>query len=438
MATNDVTFVRGQGGLGRPLASQDHVSGMLTWLTNTTLPTGFATAWVTATAYAVGDVVEESGSLYRALTAHTSGVFATDLAADEWVLDNSATVRVKTLFSIEEAEALGITEGSATTGIIWYHINEYFRVQPQGELWLGIYDSAAISYASIESIQNFSAGKIRQMGVLDLGTTFSAANTTTLQASVTALQAVHMPMNVVYAADVSSVSDLSTLADLRALSNDNVSVIIGEDGNAAGAALALSSGASVTALGATLGAIALAKVSDNIGWVLKFNMVTGTEFDVPAMANGQKVKDLSAGLLTALNDKGYIFLKKFVGDSGTYFNDSHTATPITGDFAYVENGRTIDKAIRGIRTFMLPNLNGAILVNPDGTLSETTIALFENDASRALDQMERDEEVSAFQVTINPTQDVLATSEVVVTVVIVPVGVARQIKVNIGFAVSIS
>lgn len=43
-------------------------------------------AWVTATAYLAKDVVTQSGNTYIAAVAHTSGVFATDLAAFRWVL----------------------------------------------------------------------------------------------------------------------------------------------------------------------------------------------------------------------------------------------------------------------------------------------------------------------------------------------------------------
>lgn len=45
-------------------------------------------AWITAAAYAVGDTrtVEATGECYRCLIAHTSGTFATDLAASKWVL----------------------------------------------------------------------------------------------------------------------------------------------------------------------------------------------------------------------------------------------------------------------------------------------------------------------------------------------------------------
>ena len=61
---NSLTFVKGAGGLGRELSGEDHVSGYLHY-TSATLPTGF-----------------------------TSGD------------------RIKLIYSVEEAEALGITDAS--------------------------------------------------------------------------------------------------------------------------------------------------------------------------------------------------------------------------------------------------------------------------------------------------------------------------------------
>lgn len=43
-------------------------------------------AWLTATAYAVNDLVTQSGSTYLCAVAHTSGTFSTDLAAVKWVV----------------------------------------------------------------------------------------------------------------------------------------------------------------------------------------------------------------------------------------------------------------------------------------------------------------------------------------------------------------
>lgn len=45
---------------------------------------GGVDAWATATVYAVDDLVIQSTKIYRCLIAHTSGTFATDLAASKW------------------------------------------------------------------------------------------------------------------------------------------------------------------------------------------------------------------------------------------------------------------------------------------------------------------------------------------------------------------
>jgi hypothetical protein len=42
--------------------------------------------WLTATAYAIYDFVEDNGSSYVCLVAHTSGTFATDKAAGKWMV----------------------------------------------------------------------------------------------------------------------------------------------------------------------------------------------------------------------------------------------------------------------------------------------------------------------------------------------------------------
>lgn len=58
------------------------------------LLTGAVTGWLTATAYAVGDIRSNAGTNYYCATAHTSGVFATDLAASKWVALTADIVEV--------------------------------------------------------------------------------------------------------------------------------------------------------------------------------------------------------------------------------------------------------------------------------------------------------------------------------------------------------
>lgn len=62
-------------------------------------------AWVTTTAYAIGDLVTNAGSYYRCLIAHTSGTFATDLTAAKWVLTLGAddlAYEIPTVFHADE------------------------------------------------------------------------------------------------------------------------------------------------------------------------------------------------------------------------------------------------------------------------------------------------------------------------------------------------
>ena len=167
-------------------------------------------------------------------------------------------------------------------------------------------------------------------------------------------------------------------------------------------------------------------------------MSNGNELETLAFANGQLLSALTENALSAINDKRHIFLKKFVGLSGSWFNDTHTAIVASSDYAYIENNRTIDKAIRGIYSSLLPSLNSPLQLNADGTLSENTVAYLESQAGVNLDAMVRNTELSAYGVTIDPAQDVLATSKIIIAVQLVINGVARYIVVPIGFTPKIT
>lgn len=75
------------------------------------------TAWATATAYVVGDVRTVSSlECYRCLVAHTSGTFATDLAAAKWVL--MPVLEVLHEFVIRHLHASWLREnGQVETGV---------------------------------------------------------------------------------------------------------------------------------------------------------------------------------------------------------------------------------------------------------------------------------------------------------------------------------
>ena len=392
--SNDVIFNKTNGGLGRPLAGEDHYSGLLYYTANgIALPTSWGAA------------------------------------------------RNLRIYDVADLESKDVLADTANYKQLHYHVSEFFRINPNGVLYVGIAEEPAagsIAFDELDDLVNFADGKLRQVAIYVSGETFATAQVTAIQAKITALATIHKPFHVLFTADISAIVDLSTLSDLRALTAANVSVVIGQDGAGAGKALYDSEGVSISCIGSLLGAVSLAAVHENIAWVKKFDMSDGTELETPAIANDAKIKEQSPAVLDALDTKGYIFLKKHIGISGTYFNDTHTCVAITSDFAYIENNRTIDKAIRGIRTYLLPELNSPLLVDATtGKLSIDTAKFFERLAANALEQMARNGEVSGFDVNVDKDQNVLSSSKLVVAVAVVPVGVARKIEVNIGFTVKI-
>ncbi len=335
--------------------------------------------------------------------------------------------------------------GSTVLGVaswidtLHYHISEYFRIQPKGELYVGLYveESSTYTFSDITTMQNFAGGAIKQLAVFEKNVAFSAAQCAALQAIATANEAVYKPMQIMLNAEISATASVASLADLSTQTAPNVSVCIAQDGAADGYYIYKATGKSVGAIGAMLGAVSLAVVSESIAWVGKFNMALGTELDTIAFSNGQFYTALADSQFESLNNYSYTFLRKLTGIAGSYWSDSKTTVTPTSDYATIENNRVYQKITRVVRANMLPALSSPLKVNADGTLTAATIGYFETLANNPLVQMEADGELSAHKIIINPAQDVLATSTLELTLQNVPLGVARIIKVNVGFVKSV-
>jgi hypothetical protein len=376
--------------------------------------------------------------------ANTAGAITFTVRKGLGVFPNSGTpLTMVTSGTIAGSTTTAFAGGVTSLQAIWYyHISEFFRMQPKGELYVGFFAvPGTYDYAELTTMRTFSEGAIRQFGIYKDGTALDAnADTSAIQAQKLLSDTAKQGFSVILGADISGTGDISTLADMSIYNNPGASVVIAQDGAGLGNQLWYSYGKSITTLGATLGAVAFAAVNEDIAWVGKFNFSNGYELDTLAFANGVKYKapSITTNLLESLNNRRYIFLLKISSDvPGSYISDSHTATAVTSDYAYIENVRTIDKAIRGINTYLTPLIASPLLLNADGTLRDTTVAYFEEQADTPVLQMQKDSEISARLVTINPNQNVASTSKLIIAVEIVPVGVARKIIVNIGFVTSI-
>lgn len=398
-----VTIITGEGGLGRDLPNKDNYSGLI--FDDASKPVG-------------------------------------------WGTDSVKKVR-----TLKDAEDLGLTV--ALFPVAHYQVSEFFRIAEdliglaQGHLWIMFFDGGVASVnfdgTQLRTIQNASEGQIRRCGVFLKGA-FVSGFVTGSQSEAKDLADEKKPLSVIIAADFDALT-LATVADLRLLDSPRVSVCIGMDKGGTGGALYVSEGYSVACLGATLATKAFGNIHENIGWIGKFDVSSTDELNTIQFATGEAFEDQTQTTLNDLTEDGYIYLKKVVGSTGTFFDDSPTATVITSDFAYMENQEVIDKASREVYLKLLPLVNSPLYIAADtGKLSESTIENFRTESLAALDKLARDGNIStnedgslpANSVIIDPDQDVLATSKIIVTIKIVPVGVAREIEVNIGFTTRIS
>lgn len=353
---------------------------------------------------------------------------------------NSGTPVVVTITGTIAGTLTQFTGGTYSLRAVWhYHIKEYFRIQPQGFLYVGFFAiPGTYDFSELYTMQVFANGKIRLAAIYKDGGTPSTSDLGLIQTQCNNLKALHMPISrVLYTANMVSITDLTTLTNLNALSAQNTSFVIAQDGAGLGYFLYLTTGKSISAIGATLGALALASVEESIAHPAKFNMSDGFELDTIGFANGQLHKNITNidSLLTLLDNYRYIYLYKPNGITapGSFFNNDHAAVIITSDYAFGYRVRVIDKAIRGIYATLFYDLSSDLALNDDGTLQNTTIAFLKREAEITLIQMRKSDELSNGKVLINPTQPVFSTRTIVITVKLLPIGIADFITVNIGF-----
>ena len=512
---NTLTINKGQGGLGRPLLGTDYVSGLLFY--SGTLPSGFSSSDRIKTVYSVAEAValgivntstDETkavakvaiggtpaagdtiyityagitGTVYVLLTytltsadavstttaatgvaaainlfTNTHGFSATSSVANvlittkagEGVFPNSGTPYVATTTGATTATVTQPT-GSASTvlgvaselGIMYYHVAEYFRLQPKGKLYIGVYATADVgTFSKVTDMITYAQGDIKLLGIYQKSSAFSSAHLTTIQALATTLSnsTNKKPFSFVYQGDFSAVSDLTTLSNLRALNCPQGSATIGQDGAGAGYKLWKATGKSIGSVGTCIGTLAFGAVNEDIAWIDKFPISNGVEYNTLALANGTDYLTLTTGQISSIDTLGYLFLLKEMGLSNSYWNDSHTATAPTSDYAYIENTRVIDKASRNLRTMLTPSLGRPLNIDrTTGKLDIGVITDFKNLGDQALSQMLADGEISDYQMIINPDQNFLSTSTLTIAVEIIPTGSARSITVNLSYVLTLS
>ena len=387
-------------------------------------------------------IKRENGNVPKSLPGedHITGLVVYLAAAD--IPAAFKAERVQALSTIDAAEAAGITADAASWSVrvLYYQLSELYRLNPAVSLYVGIFEKpqGAQTFAELKTVQNFAAGRIRQMGVWCGDVALAGGDDlTTLQGVADALAEEEAELSVVYAPKVASVKQLAV--NLAGENKSRVSVVIGQAGSGVGAELMKDKGnatkASVSGLGIVLGLLSRAKVHQSIAYIKEFP----TGVSLPAFGDGTLVRDVDKALIETLDNTGrYLFFVTHTGLAGSYMNDSHTMDSSISDYAAIESVRTMDKAVRGIRTYIKPELGGNVYVDPaTGQLVSYTVAHLETVANQALEAMERAGELSGYKAEIDPAQDVASTGTVEIVIKNVAVPVMRHVRIKIGFAKSV-
>lgn len=400
-----------------------------------------------------------------------TGLLATGVAVEADVANGISGIalgQTVKLTSLTDAEAYGINEAYDSTNSlsVYRHVSEFYRICPNGTLYLMLYSGnmdAAFAEEYAKKLIVDANGEIRILGI---------ANTPTEEAteylngfpedvfgSIQLGQQLYdwafstfRPCQVILEGRDFNVANAASALDLRNITiNDQVleafkvSVCIAQDWKFADELDPIRK--KMADLGTMLGSIAKKAVNENIGEVEGGNLVdvTNNKWLVAGLSNHQTVAGWDSQL-DALDSKGYVFAISYTGIAGYYWNNDHTCTPIKKDKEGYFNeytisyGRTHDKAVRDLRTCLLPKVKSTQPVDPStGKLPQALVTYFERLADDdVFNTMAAEGLITAGKTTVDPNSDLLISPrELKVSFVLVPTGQIDEIKGTINLKTSI-
>lgn len=316
-------------------------------------------------------------------------------------------------------------------GILKYHIDEYFRLNQLGQLWIKS-DASTTDYSELYDLQVLAGGKLRQVAIVNLNSNHNRiVELGLIQSKCDLLASAKMPLQVLFASSQTHFSEDLTLLNAR-----NVSVIVSKDTANLGNLQSKQSGKPITAVASFLGIISKTIVNKNGCQPIESNNLAITkEFSTFSFVDETTSKQTSE--LNDIHDRGFIFVRSFVGLQGAYFSNSNTCISETNDYSTIENNRTMQKVDRTLYLSYLPNLHDSVILEKGGAIDNGSIMYLESVGDIALQEMKRVGEVSDYSVTIDPNQTVASTSTLEVSTAILPSPLVKYIILKNSFTTSI-
>lgn len=330
---------------------------------------------------------------------------------------------VAELLSVDNAESLGITPSydDANSILAHHHIDEFFRVSPNGNLFV-LLDDDTLTTADLKAVIKANP-TIKNVGMVRnaaLAPADMAAYVSGYQTMVSELRAENRNISTILVEGgiFDNATLISAYPDARAYNAGNVAIVIAQDP----IIRALNpSYETYAAIGTALGAISVRGVHENIGSIdieqkpsayrgnanYQITDVGRQRWLSAVLQDGKPFSALSTNEINTLNDKGFIYVGNYNGYDGFYFNDSHTCIESSSDYSRIENNRVWDKGADLARKALLPRVKANLLKDPvTGFIREIEAKELEVLAENALDQMTAAGEISGRSVYIDPKQDI--------------------------------
>jgi len=371
------------------------------------------------------------------------------------------------LTTVADANAYGFNEKYDHDNDVqtYRHIKEFFRLAGEGTpLWLMLYSgtpSDAVGEEYGKRLIAESNGEIRQLAISWSPPSGAAVYVdgfpSEIHAAIAPLQAFYewtfetfRPCHLILEGRDFNASAGAAALDLRELKDNSnnvlqcykVSICIHQDYNYA--ETLSEAGKKFADVGTLLGRIASLPVNRNVGEVAGGDLsdVIKGIYAEAGLSNHKTVKEFEQHLET-LDDKGYIFAMQYAGMSGFYFNSDHTCTPVIQDEDGFFNeysislGRTHDKAVRNLRTKLLPIVKSTQPVDPNtGKLPKALVTSFEKTGDSVFEKMLN--EISSGKTYVDENSNLMIPPrELKVSFVIVPQGQIDVIKGTINLKTSI-
>ena len=342
------------------------------------------------------------------------------------------------IFSLEEAENLGILETGANTFAHNQIKNFYVEAKKGAELWfmlvpstVTLEDQADLSESYAKKLLSDAKGKIRILGLLKKS---GASETITngldndVHLAVVKAQALaqdfsdrYFPVRILISGNKFD-GTVSNLKDYSITDYNKVSILIANN-----------DGSKEASIGLALGRLASIPTQRKISRV-KDGAVEPFE---AYFTNGEPISTLDTAW-DAIDAKNYIFLRSFANKSGFFFTGDKTLTKSTDDFNSLARGLVMDEAILISYTTLVEELSDEIPVTTSGTIHPAIIKGWQNSIERQIGGlMVEVGKLSGVKAFIDENQDVLTSNNVDVQLQLLPVGYSDFITVNIGFTTTL-